>query len=99
MATPTTTASITATARAFFEACETGQGWAGCSAYCHPDAGFACQAEPLAEMHLLQEYTDWMQGVLRPIPDGTYTIRSFATDAERGNVCAYGVFTGTHTGE
>ena len=27
--------------RAFFDACETGKGWAECSAYCQPDAGFA----------------------------------------------------------
>jgi hypothetical protein len=30
----TTTESITETARVFFDACETGKGWAGCSAYC-----------------------------------------------------------------
>ncbi len=32
----TTTESITETARAFFDACETGKGWAVCSAYCQP---------------------------------------------------------------
>src|ERR1041384_3364178 len=40
-----TTESITETARAFFDACETGQGWAACSAYCQPDASFSAQAE------------------------------------------------------
>jgi predicted ester cyclase len=33
------------------------------------------------------------------MPDGRYEVRSFATDAERGNVAAYGVFSATHTGE
>ena len=37
----TTTESITETARAFFDACETGEGWEVCRAYCQPGAGFA----------------------------------------------------------
>ena len=40
-----------------------------------------------------------LAGLLTPIPDGRYEIRSFAVDEERNNVCAYGVFRGTHTGE
>ena len=31
-----TMATITETAKAFFEACETGKDWAGCSPYRHP---------------------------------------------------------------
>jgi ketosteroid isomerase-like protein len=95
----TTAPSITDTARAFFDACETGQGWDACQAYCTPDATFAAQAEPLAEMRALQEYADWMQGLLTLVPDGIATVKSFGTDHERGNVCVYGVFAGTHTGE
>jgi predicted ester cyclase len=33
------------------------------------------------------------------MPDGRYEIKSFATDADRSCVCAYGVFSATHTGE
>ena len=99
MATSTGTATITDTARAFFDACETGQGWEGCSSYCHPDAGFSAQAEPLADVHTLADYTEWMRALLDFMPDGSYEVRSFATDEERQNVCAYGVFSGTHTGE
>ena len=94
-----TTKSITDTARAFFDACETGKGWAECSIYCHPDASFAAQAEPLAGLHTLQQYTEWMKGMLVVLPDASYAVKSFATDPERNNVCAYGVFSGTHTGE
>jgi predicted ester cyclase len=94
----TTTETITETAKAFFDACETGKGWAGCSAYCLPNAGFAAQAEPLADVHTLEGYTEWMKGLLVIIPDGSYVVKSFATDYERGNVCAYGVFSGTHSG-
>jgi hypothetical protein len=95
----TTTEFITETARAFFDACETGNGWAGCSAYCQPDASFAAQAEPLADIQTLQQYTEWMKGMLVLMPDGSYAVKAFATDHERDSVCVYAVFSGTHTGE
>jgi predicted ester cyclase len=88
--------SITETAAAFFAACETGKGWEGCAQWCTPDASFAAQAEPLMEITTLATYADWMKGVLTVLTDATYEIRSFATDPKRNNVCAYGVFTGTH---
>jgi predicted ester cyclase len=91
--------TITAVAEQFFEACEVGKGWAVCQAYCAPDAGFSAQAEPLAGIHTLQAYADWMQGLLTFMPDGRYEVKSFATDAERNSVCAYGVFSATHTGQ
>ncbi len=91
--------TITETARLFFDACETGQGWSGCRAYCTADAGFAAQSEPLAKVTTLEAYTEWMKGLLGFMPDGRYEVLSFATDAERNNVCAYGVFSATHTGE
>jgi len=92
-------ANITEIAKLFFDACETGKGWDGCHAYCTPDATFAAQAEPLMGVHTLKDYTDWMKGLLVFMPDGAYEVKSFATDAERHNVSAYGVFTGTHSGE
>ena len=88
--------AITATAKAFFDACETGKGWDVCKAWCTPGATFTAQAEPLADFRTLQQYTDWMKGLLTVLTDGGYEVKSFATDAERNNVCAYGVFTGTH---
>lgn len=91
--------SITAVAREFFDACETGKGWEVCSRYCSPDATFAAQAEPLLEVKTLAQYADWMKGILAIMPGATYDVQSFATDAERNNVAAYGVFHATHTGE
>jgi predicted ester cyclase len=91
--------TITATAQAFFDACETGKGWAGCAAYCTPDASFTAQSEPLVGVTTLADYANWMQGLLGFIPDGRYEVKSFATDEARQNVCAYGVFSGTHTGQ
>lgn len=88
--------SITETAEAFFAACEAGKGWEACRAWCAPDATFSAQAEPLADVKTLQQYTDWMKGLMTVLTDGRYEVKSFATDAARNNVCAYGVFTGTH---
>ena len=68
------TESITETAQAFFDACETGKGWAECSAYCQPNASFVAQAEPLADLHTLQQYTEWMKGLLGFVPDGSYAV-------------------------
>ena len=53
----------------------------------------------LAGIDTLEGYTEWMKGFFTPVPDGTYDLRSFAVDEARGNVMAYGVFRGTHTGE
>ena len=88
--------SIVTTAKGFFEACEAGQGWEGCRTYCHPDASFSAQAEPLADIKTLADYCDWMKGLMTVLTDGHYKLVSFAVDPERDNVCAYGVFTGTH---
>ena len=98
MSTVTQAPTVTETAKAFFEACEEGKGWEGRSAYCHPNATFAAQAEPLADVQA-KDYTEWMKALLVLIPDGRYDVKSFATDSERNNVCAYAVFSGSHTGE
>jgi hypothetical protein len=90
--------SIAETADRFFATCEAGLGWDACKAYCTPDATFAAQAEPLAGVTTLAQYTDWMKGLLTMLPDGRYEVKSFAIDPERNNVSAYGVFAGTHTG-
>ena len=90
--------SITSIAEAFFAACETGKGWDACSAFCTPNATFSAQAEPLLEVKTLAQYTDWMKGMMSVLPDAHYEVKSFATDAERNNVAAYGVFHGTHAG-
>jgi predicted ester cyclase len=91
--------SIAETARAFFDACETGKGWDACKAYCRPDASFAAQAEPLADVHTLQAYADWMKGMLVVLPDARYEVKSFAVDTARNNVCAFATFIGTHKGQ
>jgi predicted ester cyclase len=91
--------SMNETALEFFDACETGKGWAGCQKYCHPGATFSSQTGALAGVNSLEAYTDWMKGLFTPVPDASYEIRSFAVDDARKSVAAYGVFRGTHTGQ
>lgn len=91
--------SIASVAEAFFEACETGKGWEGCSAYCTPGATFSAQAEPLLDLTTLQQYADWMKGLTPVLSDARYELKSFAIDEARNNVAAYAVFHATHTGE
>lgn len=86
------------TAEKFFDACETGKGWAGCSQYCHDDATFSAQAGALDGVTTLQGYTEWMKGMFTPLPDGRYELRAFAVDPDRRSVLAYAVFRGTNTG-
>lgn len=86
-------------AERFFDACETGTGWAECAQYCHPGATFAAQVDVLDGVDTVEAYTEWMKGLLTLLPDGNAEVRSFAVDEARNNVVAFGVFRGTHTGE
>ena len=90
--------TMTEAAQRFFDACETGQGWVGCQQYCTPSASFEAQSEPLANTKTLEAYTDWMKDLLGFMPDARYEVKSFAADETRSNVCAYGVFSATHSG-
>lgn len=87
------------TAEAFLEACDTGKGWEGCRVHCHADATFAAQAGPLAEIGTLEDYANWMAGMMQVLPDGDYEVKSFAVDDQRKNATVFAVFRGTHTGE
>ena len=91
--------AVSDSAREFFEACETGKGWDGCKVWCHDDASFSCQADALAEVTTIAGYADWMQGLLRPIPNGHYELKAFACDEGRSTVVAAAVFHGTHSGD
>lgn len=91
--------TIETTAREFFEACETGQGWEECQKFCHDGASFACQADALADTSTLEGYTNWVKGLATPVPDGHYELKGFAADNDRDTVIAFAVFHGTQTGE
>ena len=90
--------AITGPARQFFEACETGQGWDACKAFCNPDATFSSQTNALAEISTLAEYCEWMKGMFTPVPDGRYELKFFAADEADQSVAAVAIFHGTQTG-
>ena len=48
-------------AKQFFEACETGLGWAGCQSFVAADASFAAQNQPIADIASVEGYTEWMK--------------------------------------
>ena len=85
------------TANQFFDACETGKGWAACQTWCHPGATFSAQADALAEVKTVEAYCDWMKGLLVPVPDGHYELKAMSLDDQRQVVTAFAVFHGTHT--
>jgi steroid delta-isomerase-like uncharacterized protein len=91
--------AIRETAKQFFDACETGQGWEACRPYCQADASFSSQTGALEGIDTVEAYAEWMKGLFTPVPDASYEVRSFAVDDARQNVAAYAVFRGTHTGE
>lgn len=97
--TITTPSTLADTAAAFFEACESGQGWAECARYCTPDASFAAQSEALAEVTSIEAYSNWMQGLHTFMSDVSYDIEGFGVDAERNCVVLYAIFRGTHSGD
>jgi len=86
-------------AKQFFEACETGQGWDACKAFCNPDATFSSQTDALSEISRLEGYCEWMQNLLTPIPDGHYELKFFAADKADQSVAAIAIFHGTQTGQ
>lgn len=90
--------TIETTAADFFAACETGQGWAGCAEFCHADAGFDAQSEPLVEITTLEGYCDWMKGLFGAVPDGSYEVTAFGVDEGRNRVVVSAIFSGTHSG-
>ena len=90
--------SIDDTAKAFFEACETGKGWAACAPHCTAGATFAAQSEPLADVTTLSAYCDWMKGMLTILPDARYELKFWGADPARGSIAAFATFHGTHTG-
>jgi predicted ester cyclase len=93
------TTTIADTAAAFFEACESGQGWAECARYCTPDATFAAQSEAIAEVTTIEAYSNWMQGLHTLMSDVSYDIEGSGVDAERNCVVVYAIFRGTHSGD
>lgn len=86
-------------ALAFFDACETGQGWAACQKWCKPGASFSAQADALADVKTVEDYTEWMAHLLQPLPDMRYEMLASCVDEGRQTFIGAAVFHATHTGE
>mmetsp|Transcript_13582 Transcript_13582/g.29324 ORF Transcript_13582/g.29324 Transcript_13582/m.29324 type:complete len:137 (-) Transcript_13582:35-445(-) len=86
--------------KAFFERCETGQGWSACQEFCTPDASFEAQSEPLADVKTLEAYCDWMKGLATStMPGCRYDLHHSSWDEGNKSACFFATFHGTHTGE
>lgn len=81
------------TAQKFFELCEAGKAWKSCSEFCEEKATFHCDVLP---MKTLQEYTDWMAGIIEKVaPDGSWKLISKTWNDHQVVYCA--TFTGSHS--
>src|SRR5712675_2227100 len=67
---------------------------AGSTGRCNTGVKSLCWGFKLQGLTWSFVYTDWMKGLMTIMPDGSYEVKSFATDTERNNVAAYGVFSG-----
>jgi len=74
-------------------------GWEGCKEFCHPDATFSVQAAALADVVTVEAYSEWVKGLLTPIPDSRAEVKCMAVDEENSKVSMFAVFHGTHTGD
>jgi hypothetical protein len=88
------------TAKAFFHACESLEGWAGCKQYVADGAVFSAQCEPLAEFKTVEEYTEWMAAVGNgPLAGCRYELISASYDEETETGLFFSVFHATHNAE
>ena len=87
-------------AKAFFAACETGQGWNGCQPYVAAGATFSAQSEPLVEIDTVEGYTEWMNALANQImPGATYELHTASYDADQATATFFATFKGTHAGD
>ncbi|EED35636.1 conserved hypothetical protein [Luminiphilus syltensis NOR5-1B] len=84
----------------FFHACESLEGWQGCSPYASKGAHFSAQSEPIATLSSVEEYCEWMAGLGKTALAGcSYELHNSAYDENTRTALFFGTFTGTHVGE
>ena len=87
-------------ARRFFEACETGQGWNACQEFCVPGATFSSQTGALAGISTLEGYCEWMAGLGKgPLAGCSYDLHTASWDESSRTALFFATFNGTHTGD
>ena len=87
-------------AKKFFIACEAPEGWQGCKPYVADGASFTAQSEPLAEVHTIEAYCDWMAAIgTITAPGATYDLHSASYDEATNTAIFFATYHARHTGE
>lgn len=88
------------TAKAFFEACESGKGWAGCKQFVADGATFTVQTEAMAEIKTVEEYAETMAGLANQVlPGCSYDVHAAAYDDDSNTAIFFATFHARHTGD
>lgn len=90
-----------ATALKFFEACETNEGWEGCSQYVvDGEVPFKVQAATLKEITTIQGYVEWVKafGTITA-PGATYELHLGCFDETTRKAVFSATYHAKHTGE
>lgn len=87
------------TAVEWFEALETAKGWAGTAPYCHNDATISVQADSLADIETMEDFSNFIKDGLSVMTDGGHEIKAVATNEKENQVIIFARGWGTHTKE
>jgi ketosteroid isomerase-like protein len=88
------------TAKSFFHACETLEGWQGCKQYVASGAPFRAQSEPLTDVTTVEGYTEWMAGLGKgPLQGCSYDLHSAAWDEANKTATFFATFHGRHVAD
>ena len=86
------------TARKFFDARESAEGWEGCQQYVADGATFSAQCEPLVEIDTVKAYCEWMAGfVHNATPGATYDVHASGFDEATNTAMFFGTYHLKHT--
>ena len=87
-------------AKRFFIACEEPAGWAGCKQYVADGAPFVAQSEPLADIHTVEAYCEWMAAFANvTVPGATYDLHTSSFDEETRTAVFFATYNARHTGD
>jgi len=87
-------------AKRFFIACEEPAGWAGCKQYVADGAPFVAQSEPLADIHTVEAYCEWMAAFANvTVPGATYNLHTSSFDEETRTAVFFATYNARHTGD
>jgi hypothetical protein len=87
-------------AKKFFDACEAPKGWAGCEPYVAKGATFKAQSEPLVDVTTVEQYCEWLKGLVNAaLPGATYDLHAASFDDTTNTATFFATFNAKHTGD